>query len=133
MRQPAFRVAASILSPAVLSAQPAPTPRTTFDGPAVAFDWPALRIGVAEYDAGPTGATVFYFPNGVAGAVDARGGAPGTVNTDAMRLGYDWREFQAVVFAGGSWNGLAAATGVANEIRALGTTTDRAPPIPGVV
>ena len=29
------------------------TPRTSFDGRALAFDFPALRIGVAEYDEGP--------------------------------------------------------------------------------
>jgi L-aminopeptidase/D-esterase-like protein len=49
--------------------------------------------------------------------VDARGGAPGTVNTDAVRLGYEGAEMQAVVFSGGSWYGLSAATGVANAIK----------------
>jgi L-aminopeptidase/D-esterase-like protein len=82
------------------------------------FDFPELRVGVAEYDAGPTGATVFYFPGKVKAAVDVRGGAPGTINTDALRLGYESRMMDAIVFAGGSWYGLAAATGVADEIKA---------------
>lgn len=63
-----------VLAPSLLaqSAQPAPpiaagnearlTPRTSFDGPYLEFDFPSLQIGVAEYDEGPTGATVFYFP-----------------------------------------------------------------------
>jgi 6-aminohexanoate-oligomer endohydrolase len=121
--------------PLALVAQPAresPVSRTSFDGPALVLDWPALHIGVAEYDEGPTGATVFYFPERAVGAVDVRGGAPGTVNTDALRQGYESRVLHAVVFAGGSWNGLAAATGVADEIRASRARPDAPPPIPGV-
>ncbi|HVE80168.1 MAG TPA: P1 family peptidase [Gemmatimonadaceae bacterium] len=82
------------------------------------FDFPELHIGIAEKDGGPTGATVFFFPGKVKAAVDVRGGAPGTINTDALRLGYETRMMDAVVFAGGSWYGLAAATGVADEIKA---------------
>jgi L-aminopeptidase/D-esterase-like protein len=78
-----------------------------------------MRIGVAEYEEGPTGTTVFYFPKGVKAAVDARGGAPGTVNTDAVRLGYEAHMMQAVVFSGGSWYGLSAATGVGNELKKI--------------
>src|SRR5688500_16090457 len=117
--------AASLLPPLalplVLVAQPAresPVPRTSSDGPALVLDWPALHVGVAEYDEGPTGATVFYFPERAVGAVDVRGGAPGTVNTDALRQGYESRVLHAVVFAGGSWHGLAAANAVADEVRA---------------
>jgi L-aminopeptidase/D-esterase-like protein len=87
-------------------------------GQELRFDFPELRVGVAEYEAGPTGATVFYFPGKVKAAVDVRGGAPGTINTDALRLGYESRMMDAIVFAGGSWYGLAAATGVADEIKA---------------
>jgi len=73
---------------------------------------------VAEYDEGPTGATVFHFPKPVMAAVDVRGGAPATINTDALRLSYDSPFVHAVAFAGGSSYGLAAATGVADEIKA---------------
>src|SRR3712207_5672727 len=97
------------------------------------FDFPELRIGVAEYDAGPTGATVFYFPGKVKAAVDVRGGAPGTINTDALRLGYEARMMDAVVFAGGSWYGLAAATGVADEIKATRAGAGQWGSIAGVV
>jgi L-aminopeptidase/D-esterase-like protein len=78
-----------------------------------------MRIGIAEYDEGPTGTTVFYFPKGVKGAVDVRGGAPGTVNATTLMNAYERKMVQAVVFSGGSWYGLSAATGVANAIKEL--------------
>lgn len=81
------------------------------------FDFPEMQIGVAEYDEGPTGTTVFYFPGRVKGAVDVRGGAPGTVNAAALMNNYDRKMMQAVVFSGGSWYGLSAVTGVANAIK----------------
>ena len=105
--------------PAVAQRPTDPTPRTDSAGSALRFDFPGMRIGVAEYEEGPTGTTVFYFPKGVKAAVDVRGGAPGTLNTDAVRLGYESKEMQAVVFSGGSWYGLSAATGVANEIKTM--------------
>ena len=95
------------------------TPRTTFDGAALEFDFPGLQVGAAEYEEGPTGATVFYFPEGVMAAVDVRGGAPGTIATDFLTLGYESSFVDAISFAGGSSYGLAAAAGVAAEIRNL--------------
>ncbi len=53
------------------------TPKTTFDGPALEFNFPAMKVGIAEYEEGPTGCTVFYFPKGVSTAVDIRGGSVG--------------------------------------------------------
>ena len=32
---------------------------TSIDGPALAFDWPSVQIGIELYEAGPTGLTVF--------------------------------------------------------------------------
>lgn len=94
-----------------------PVPRTSFEGPTLAFDFPGVRVGVAEYDEGPTGATVFHFREPVMAAVDVRGGAPGTINTDGLRLSYDSPFVNAISFAGGSSYGLAAATGVADAIK----------------
>lgn len=88
--------------------------------PELRFDWPMLRIGVAEYAEGPTGVTVFRFGRKVLGAVDALGGAPGTVNTDFLRLGYETPELDAVVFAGGSWYGLETVTAVASALKDAG-------------
>lgn len=81
------------------------------------FDWPAIRIGTGEYPDGPTGVTVIHFPNRAFGSVDVRGGGPGTVNTDYLRLGWATRELDAVVFAGGSWYGLEDTTAVATALK----------------
>jgi len=86
------------------------TPRTDFrDTPALAFDFPGLEIGVAEYEEGPTGCTVFHFPRPASLAIDVRGGSPG-VNGQHLEL------INAVCFAGGSLYGLEASTGVAAEL-----------------
>jgi L-aminopeptidase/D-esterase-like protein len=85
-------------------------PRTSFDGPELQFEFPGLRVGVAEYDEGPTGCTVFHFPDGASVSTDVRGGSPGTIG------GYEW--VNAICLAGGSLMGLEAATGVAAELLA---------------
>ncbi|HVG25788.1 MAG TPA: P1 family peptidase [Thermoanaerobaculia bacterium] len=82
------------------------------------FDFPAVQVGVAEYEQGPTGATIFYFPKTAKVAVDVRGGAPATIETDGLRLAYDEPYVDAISFAGGSSYGLAAATGAAHELKA---------------
>jgi len=81
------------------------------------FDWPTLRIGTGEYEEGPTGVTVFHFSKRVFGTVDVRGGGPGTVNTDYLRIGYAIPELDAVVFSGGSWYGLEGTTAVATALK----------------
>jgi L-aminopeptidase/D-esterase-like protein len=76
------------------------------------LDFPGLRIGIAEYEDGPTGCTVFHLPpGGAACSVDIRGGSPGTLGN------YEWTH--AVCFAGGSLYGLEAACGVAAELMAM--------------
>jgi len=86
-------------------------PRTSFEGPELRFDFAGLEIGVAEYDEGPTGCTVFLFPDGAASSIDIRGGSPGVSGA-----GYD--AVHAVCLAGGSLYGLEAAAGVAAELLA---------------
>lgn len=81
------------------------------------FDWPMLKIGTGEYAEGPTGVTVFRFARRVLGAVDVRGGGPGTVNTDYLRLGYSLPEVDTVVFSGGSWYGLESTTAAATALK----------------
>ena len=111
-----MRIAALLLLAATAAGA---QPRTAIDAARwLTLDFPAVRIGVAEYDDGPTGATVFHFPKGAKAAVDVRGGAPGTINTDTLRLGYDSAFVDAVTFAGGSSYGLSVATGVAQAIKA---------------
>ena len=81
--------------------------------PELRFEFPGLRIGVAEYEDGPTGCTVFHLPpGGAAFAADVRGGSPGTIGA-----AYAWTH--AICFAGGSLYGLEAACGVAAELMAI--------------
>jgi L-aminopeptidase/D-esterase-like protein len=84
-------------------------PQTELDGPVLEFDFPGLEIGCAEYDAGPTGCTVFHFPEGASLQTDVRGGSPGTFG-----VGYGW--VNAICLAGGSLYGLEAVSGVAAEL-----------------
>jgi L-aminopeptidase/D-esterase-like protein len=86
-------------------------PRTSFDGPELRLDFPGLEIGVAEYDEGPTGCTVFLFADAAASSIDVRGGSPGVSGA-----GYDL--VHAICLAGGSLYGLEAAAGVAAELLA---------------
>lgn len=111
-------------------------PQTRFEGRVLEFEFPGLEIGVAEYAEGPTGITVFHFPKGVAAAVDARGGAVATVNTERFRLGYDRPTVAAIGFAGGASFGLEAVAGVQAEILAMRdycVDWDRIPTVPGAV
>lgn len=110
-----------------------PIPKSDKTGPSLKFDFPGMLVGVAEYEEGPTGTTVFYFPKGIKGAVDARGGAPGELNAAALELAYENRMMQAVVFSGGSWYGLSAATGVANGIKKLKAAEGNSDFVAGVV
>jgi hypothetical protein len=48
-------------------------PKTTIDGPTLTFDWPAIEVGIASYEEGPTGVTIIRFPNRPSVAVDVRG------------------------------------------------------------
>jgi 6-aminohexanoate-oligomer endohydrolase len=87
-------------------------PRTSFKGPELHFEFPGLEIGFAEYDEGPTGCTVFLFPEGPAScSIDIRGGSPG-VSGAAYEL------VDAICLGGGSLYGLEAAAGVAAELLA---------------
>jgi L-aminopeptidase/D-esterase-like protein len=92
------------------------TPTTVFTGPKLKFNFPNFHIGCAEYDAGPTGCTVFHFPNGGYTVADIRGGSHCSIFTDYIAEGAGYVE--AISLAGGSFYGLEAATGVASELLA---------------
>ena len=67
---------------------------TKINGPMLAFDWPAVQIGVGSYEEGPTGLTIIHFKN---------------------------RPFtDAIVFAGGSAYGEEAITAVATGLKDFG-------------
>ncbi|MGV0837809.1 P1 family peptidase [Mycolicibacterium thermoresistibile] len=59
-----------------------------------------------------TGTTVIRTPPGTVGAVDVRGGAPGTRETDLLDPANSVQHVDAVALCGGSAYGLAAADGV---------------------
>jgi 6-aminohexanoate-oligomer endohydrolase len=84
-------------------------PRTDFAGPELEFELAGVEVGCAEYEEGPTGCTVFDFPDGAAVQIDVRGGSPGT-------LGAQYEFVHAICLAGGSLYGLESATGVAAEL-----------------
>lgn len=84
------------------------------------MDFPSLRIGTADYPAGPTGATVFWFPDKAVGAVDVRGGAPGAYNVDWLRQGHEFPNLDAIAVSGGSWYGLGTAAGVSAALKEKG-------------
>lgn len=92
------------------------TPRTEIHGPSMYYDFPSLKIGVAEYEEGPTGCTVFSFSNEVRAAIDIRGGSPSTFTTDNPNLIAGERLLEAICFTGGSVHGLEAVTGVTAEL-----------------
>src|SRR5690348_15658167 len=85
---------------------------TRINGPTLSFDWPALEIGTGTYEEGPTGLTIVRFKDRASVAVDVRGGAPGTVNTDGLRNSYGDAFTDAIVFTGGSAYGEEAITAV---------------------
>ena len=78
---------------------------------------------------GLTGVTVILCEGGAVGGVDQRGGAPGTRETDLLRPMHLVRQVHAVVLAGGSAFGLAAADGVMRYLaeRGVGQPTGARP------
>lgn len=93
---------------------------TKINGPTLSFDWPALEIGIGSYEEGPTGLTIVRFKDRASVAVDVRGGAPGTVNTDGLRNAYGDAFTDAIVIAGGSAYGEEAITAVQSGLKELG-------------
>ncbi len=73
---------------------------------------PGIKVGhYTDLDAA-TGCTVVLCPSGTTGAVDVRGGAPGTRETDLLQAHNLVAEVTAVVLSGGSAFGLTTADGV---------------------
>jgi L-aminopeptidase/D-esterase-like protein len=77
---------------------------------------PGIRVGHATDGEGLTGCTVVICARGAVGGVDQRGGAPGTRETDLLRPMHLVQEVHAVLLAGGSAFGLAAADGVMRHL-----------------
>src|SRR6185295_5870547 len=73
---------------------------------------PGVRVGHVTLGERPTGCTVVLLPPDTVGAVDQRGGAPGTVETDLLRPENTVSVVHAVLLTGGSAFGLDARAGV---------------------
>ncbi|KGN32868.1 peptidase S58 DmpA [Knoellia sinensis KCTC 19936] len=109
----------------------APTP-----GPLNAItDVAGLRVGQITRDEPGwlTGVTVVVPPPGTVGGVDVRGGAPGTRETDLLDPARLVDRVDAVVLAGGSAFGLAAADGVMQAAYAAGLGWPTSPEAPAEV
>jgi L-aminopeptidase/D-esterase-like protein len=83
-------------------------------------DVAGLLVGNAEDHRARTGVTVVLAERPVLAAADVRGGAPGTINTDALRAGGLISRVNGVVLSGGSVFGLEAATGLIGWLAARG-------------
>ena len=73
---------------------------------------PGIKVGHYTDAIAATGCTVILCPPKTVGAVDVRGGAPGTRETDLLQAHNLVAEVTAVVLSGGSAFGLSSADGV---------------------
>ncbi|HEY1752349.1 MAG TPA: P1 family peptidase, partial [Caulobacteraceae bacterium] len=115
------------------------------DGPGplnLITDVAGLRVGQAVDAAARTGVTVILADGRAVCACDVRGGAPGTRETDALAPENLVDEADAVVLAGGSVYGLAAADGVTAvlgaaaqgyRLSAAATTAPVSPIVPAAI
>lgn len=100
-------------------------------------DVPGIKVGHWTDRRGGTGCTAILCETAVAAAVDVRGGAPGTRETEVLAPANAVRTCHAITFCGGSAFGLAAATGVMRHLaeREVGfpTTARPVPIVPAAV
>lgn len=74
-------------------------------------DVAGIKVGHVTDTIGITGCTVILCPPKTVGAVDVRGGAPGTRETDLLQPYNHVEEVTAIMLSGGSAFGLASADG----------------------
>ncbi|MCC7105114.1 MAG: P1 family peptidase [Chloroflexi bacterium] len=98
-------------------------------------DVAGLKVGHLTHPAAATGCTVVLAEDGATAAVDVRGAAPATRETDLLRADNLVQQAHAVVLSGGSAFGLDAASGVMRylEERGIGYRARNAivPIVPG--
>ncbi len=92
-------------------------------------DIPGIRVGHFTHQRRPTGCTVILTERGATAAVDVRGSAPGTRETDLLAPNKTIQKIHAIVLAGGSAFGLDSASGVVQylEERGVGFPTRKGP------
>jgi len=98
---------------------------------------PGVQVGHYTDSEARTGVTVMTFNEPNVGVVDVRGGAPGTRELGVLGHAIKPYTINALVFAGGSAFGLAAAHGVVEEIETEGrgapTPTGPVPIVPAAI
>ena len=87
-------------------------------------DTPGILVGHDTLLDAATGCTVVVCASPAVGAVDVRGGAPATRETDLLSPMCMVREVHAITLAGGSAFGLEAASGVARALEERGVGFD---------
>jgi len=83
-------------------------------------DVPGILVGQAEDRVAITGTTAIIAEAPAVAAVDVRGGAPGSRETELLRSGTLVDRVDAIVLSGGSAFGLDAAAGVMDALAAQG-------------
>lgn len=100
-------------------------------------DIPGLKVGHATDPARATGTTAVIFDEPSVCAVDVRGGAPGSRDTELLRPDKTVQTVDAIVLSGGSAFGLDACGGVsawlAENGRGFLIGTMRVPIVPGAI
>ncbi len=96
-----------------------------------------VAVGHATDDENQTGCTAILFSQPALCAVDVRGGAPGTRETDLLQPGSLVQRVDAILLTGGSAFGLSAADGVMSYLRDQGrgfpTSAGPVPIVPAAV
>lgn len=100
-------------------------------------DVPGIRVGHYTDADSATGCTVVLCEEGVIAGVDVRGSAPGTRETDSLRMASLVGRVHAVLLSGGSAFGLDAAGGVMRYLEERGYGFDvgvaRVPIVPAAI
>jgi D-aminopeptidase len=100
-------------------------------------DIPGIRVGHADDVRAASGVTAILFDAPSVTAVDVRGAAPGTRETDLLDPSNTVEAVDAIVLSGGSAFGLDAASGVQAFLREAGrgyaVGTARVPIVPGAI
>src|SRR5262245_52155 len=98
------------------------------------MSFPIAGVRAGHWTGDATGVTVLLLPAGTVGSGEVRGGAPATRATDLLDPARTVASIDAIVFAGGSAFGLAAADGVmrflAERARGYATAGGAVPIVP---
>ncbi len=120
---------------AILSVVAVANARETTNG--ALTDVPGIRVGHYTLSERPTGCTVVLADPPAVGAVDVRGGAPGTRETNLLDPVNTVERVNAIVLAGGSAFGLDAASGTVKWLEEHGagfeTSVVRVPIVPAAI